>query len=67
MKRCNIEMLSYAIEGNSIYLIITSFTDGERIAEIIHQIKSQLAVRYNGMMNRASHFWIQGYSYEIVD
>lgn len=67
IKRFNIEMLSYAIEGNTIYLIITTFKDGERIAKIIQHIKSQFAERYNGMMNRDGPFWIQGSSYEIVD
>jgi hypothetical protein len=67
MNRFNIEMLSYAIEGNNFYFIITTFKEGERISKIIQHIKSQFAERYNNMMNRTGPFWIKGSAYEIVD
>ncbi len=67
MNRFKIEMLTYAIEGNNFYFIITTFKDGERISKIIQHIKSQFSERYNTMMNSSGPFWIQGSSYEIVE
>jgi hypothetical protein len=67
MDKFNLELLSYAIEGNNFYFIITTFIDEDRISNIIQDIRSQFAERYNSAMNRAGPFWIGGSTYEIID
>jgi hypothetical protein len=67
MDKFNLELLSYAIEGNNFYFIITTFIDEDRISNIIQDIRLQFAERYNSAMNRAGPFWIGGSTYEIID
>ena len=67
MEKYNLEMFSYAIEGNKFYIIITTFMDEKRISSIIQHIKSRFAEHYNRTMNRRGPFRIGEAVYDIID
>lgn len=61
------ELIAYTIIDNHFHFVIRTLDNGETISRIMQFIKSQMAQRYNRLMNRTGPFWNERFSDSIIE
>jgi REP element-mobilizing transposase RayT len=66
-EKYSFELCAYTIIDNHFHFVIRTLDDGPSISRIMQFIKSQMAQRYNRIMNRTGPFWNERFADSIVE